>query len=48
MHYGNELIAVALVPTSMTLNDINPKNRSEFLAILGCNTQFITELRRNR
>jgi len=38
-----------VVPTSMTLNDLEPKNRgfSEFLAILGCNTHFKNELHRN-
>jgi len=38
-----------VVPTSTTLNDLEPLNRgfSEFLAILGCDTHFKSELRRN-
>jgi len=37
------------VPTSMTLNDLEPQNRgfSKFLAMLGCNTHFKSELRQN-
>jgi len=37
------------VPTSMTLNDLEPQNRGfgEFLAILVCNTHYKSELRLN-
>ena len=45
--YQALLTSFPVVPTSMTLNDLEPQNRgfSEFLAILGCNTHFKSELR---